>query len=274
MGDFRPCSYADSVGREVPARRASSSWVRPELARTRSSSSSGARHPSSVSGVRDDCDSSPGLAQARRAWFRIDGYLDTQQFLDEILSGRRRPYSGPELGLRQAAWALDTDVADYCAFTKKMAERQASRPVPQQFQARAGRSIPSGERTGDHPTARTPTDDRARAAIREQAATDLTQRIHQIEARISELKEHKAKLAVTGHLTDGADLELGKLAARLAILRRQNALLTEGTAAAPGPPPSMPPRADPSPISAPTERSPPAQRPWWLRLLRRKNASG
>ena len=39
VGDFRPCSYADSVGREVPARRASSSWVRPELARTRSSSS-------------------------------------------------------------------------------------------------------------------------------------------------------------------------------------------------------------------------------------------
>ncbi len=25
VGDFRPCSYADSVGREVPARRASSS---------------------------------------------------------------------------------------------------------------------------------------------------------------------------------------------------------------------------------------------------------
>ncbi len=39
VGDFRPCSYADSVGREVPARRASSSWVRPELTRTRSSSS-------------------------------------------------------------------------------------------------------------------------------------------------------------------------------------------------------------------------------------------
>src|ERR1700733_1372878 len=39
VGDFRPCSYADSVGREVPARRASSSWVRPELARTCSSSS-------------------------------------------------------------------------------------------------------------------------------------------------------------------------------------------------------------------------------------------
>ncbi len=214
------------------------------------------------------------LLRPGEAWFRIDGYLDAQQFLDEILSGRRRPYSGPELGLRHAAWALDTDVADYCAFAKKMAERQASRPVPQQFQARAGRSIPSGERTGDHPTARTPTDDRARAAIREQAATDLTQQIHQIEARISELTEHKAKLAATGHVTDGADLELGKLAARLAILRRQNALLTEGAAAAPEPPPSLPPRADPGPISAPTERSPPAHRPWWLSLLRRKNAPG
>jgi len=39
VGDFRPCSYADSVGREVPARRASSSWVSPELTRTCSSSS-------------------------------------------------------------------------------------------------------------------------------------------------------------------------------------------------------------------------------------------
>jgi hypothetical protein len=39
VGDFRPCSYADSVGREVPARRASSSWLRPELTRTCSSNS-------------------------------------------------------------------------------------------------------------------------------------------------------------------------------------------------------------------------------------------
>ena len=39
VGDFRPCSYADSVGREVPARRASSSCVRPELSRILSSSS-------------------------------------------------------------------------------------------------------------------------------------------------------------------------------------------------------------------------------------------
>ncbi len=213
------------------------------------------------------------LLRRGEAWFRIDGYLDAQQFLDEILSGRRRPYSGPELGLRRAAWALDTDVADYRAFTKKMAERQASRPAPQQFQARATQSNPSGERTGGHPTACMPTDDRARAAIREQAAIDLTQRIHQIEARISELTERKAKLAATGHPTDGPDLELGKLTAQLAILRRQNAILTERTAAAPRPPPSPPPRADPGPISVPTERSPPAYRPWWLRLLRRRNTS-
>ena len=39
VGDFRPCSYADNVGREVPARRASSSWVRPERSRMLSSSS-------------------------------------------------------------------------------------------------------------------------------------------------------------------------------------------------------------------------------------------
>jgi hypothetical protein len=214
------------------------------------------------------------LLRRGEAWFRMDGYLDAQQFLDEILSGRRRPYSGPGLGLRRAVWALDTDVADYRAFTKKMAERQASRPAPQQVQARATQSTRSGERTGDRPTARTPTDDRARAAIREQAATDLTQRIHQIEDRISELTEHKAKLAATGHPTDGPDRELGKLTAQLAILRRQNAILTERTAAAPRPPPSSPPKADPGPMSVPTERSPPANRPWWLRLLRRRNMSG
>jgi hypothetical protein len=214
------------------------------------------------------------LLRRGEAWFRIDSYLDAQRFLDEILSGRRRPYSGPELGLKQAAWALDTDVADYRAFTKKMAERQASHPAPQQFQAPATQSIPSGERTGDHPTVRTPIDDRARAAIREQAATDLTQRIHQIEARISELAEHKAKQAATGHPADGPDLELGKLTTQLAILRRQNAILTERTAAAPRPPPFPPPRADPGSISSPTERSPPAHRPWWLRLLRRRNGSG
>src|SRR5215469_7168577 len=39
VGGFRPCSYGESVGREGPARRASSSWVSPELTRTCSSSS-------------------------------------------------------------------------------------------------------------------------------------------------------------------------------------------------------------------------------------------
>jgi hypothetical protein len=214
------------------------------------------------------------LLRPGERWFRIDGYMDARQFLDEILSGRRRPYNGSELGLRQAAWVLDTDLANYRAFTRTMAERQASRPAPQQTQARATRSIPSGERTGGHPAARTPTDDHARAAIREQAATDLEQRIHEIETRIDALAEHKAKLAATGHPTDGTDLELDKLTAQLAILRRQNAILTERTVAAPRPPPSPPPRTGTGPISVPAGTSPPAHRPWWERLLRRRNASG
>jgi hypothetical protein len=45
VGDFRPRSYADSVGREVPARRASSSWVSPELVRTCSSRSAASITP-------------------------------------------------------------------------------------------------------------------------------------------------------------------------------------------------------------------------------------
>ena len=59
-------------------------------------------------------------------WFRTGGYMDARQFLDEILSGRRRPYDGPELGLRQAAWALDMDVADYRAFSKEMAASRSA----------------------------------------------------------------------------------------------------------------------------------------------------
>ena len=65
-------------------------------------------------------------------WFRADGHMNVRQFLDEILSGRRRPYDKLELGLRQALWALDTDVADYRAFRKAMAARQVTRPVTQQ----------------------------------------------------------------------------------------------------------------------------------------------
>jgi hypothetical protein len=55
------------------------------------------------------------LLRPGEAWFRTDCYMDARQFLDEILSGHRRRYDGPELGLSQAAWALDTDVADYRA---------------------------------------------------------------------------------------------------------------------------------------------------------------
>ena len=169
-----------------------------------------------------------------------------------ILSGRRRPYSGPELGLRQAAWAHRR--GRLLRIHQEDGGTPGFAPCTSAVSG-ARRTIHSVRRTNRRPPHGPDANRRPRQGRYTRAVIDLTQRIHQIEARISELKEHKAKLAVTGHLTDGADLELGKLAARLAILRRQNALLTEGTAAAPGPPPSMPPRADPSPISAPTERS-------------------
>jgi hypothetical protein len=66
VGDFRPCSYADSVGREVPARRASSSWVSPELTRTRSSSSA----PSIVWSVSDRITYLIGYLRKRRPSLR------------------------------------------------------------------------------------------------------------------------------------------------------------------------------------------------------------
>lgn len=175
-------------------------------------------------------------------WFRTDSYMDARQFLDEILSGRRRPYGGPELGLKQAAWALDTDVAAYRAFSKKMAAHRVLGPVPQPVRVPVPRPIPPVERTDDHPRTRMRTDGRARAAIRKQAAADLARRIRQIEARMEALEEHKAKLAADheefgsaarGNLTQGADLELSALTTQLAILRRQAALLAERPAAAP-----------------------------------------
>jgi len=218
-------------------------------------------------------------------WFRTHGYLDARQFLDEILSGRRRPYSGPELGLRQAAWALDTDVVDYRAFSRQMAARRVSRPVSQQVQAPAPRPNPPAERVNDHDQARagTQTDDRERAMIREQAAADLAWRIHQTEARIEALEEYKAKLAAdaeglgstaTGNQTLGPDLELRALTSQLAILRRQEAMLTERPTDAPRPPPYPPPAPIPTPLPAPAAPSLPAQRPWWQWFVRRRNTRG
>ena len=194
------------------------------------------------------------------AWFRTGGYMDVRQLLDEILSGRRRPYEGPELGLRQAAWALDADVADYRAFSKKMALHRVSRPIPQPVRAPAPRPVPPAEQMDDHAGAKIRTDDRARARVREQAAADLAQRIHRIEARIEALEEHKAKLvadaqglgsAAIGHLTRGSDLELGKLTGQLAILRRQEAILTERPAPAT---PRSPPSPPPVPVAARCQR--------------------
>jgi len=96
------------------------------------------------------------------------------------------------------------------------------------------------------------------------------------------LEEHKAKLAAdarglgsdaTGYLARGADLELGALTTQLAILRRQEAMLTERPAAAPRPLPSPPPVPVAAPLPPPAARSVPARRPWWQWLARRKNST-
>jgi hypothetical protein len=216
-------------------------------------------------------------------WFRTGGYMDAWQFLDEILSGRRRPYDGRELGLRQAAWALDADVADYRAFSEEMAARRASRPVPRQVQAPAPRPIPPVERADGCGRAGPRTDDRERARIREQAAADLARHIDQIEARIEELEEHRAKVAAdaeglgstaTGNRTLGADLELRALASRLAILRRQLAVLTERPAAASPPSPFPPPVPVPVLLPAPAVPSLPVRRTWWQPLVWYRNKRG
>ncbi len=218
-------------------------------------------------------------------WFRDIGYMDARQFLDEILSGRRRPYHGWELGLRQAAWALDADVTDYRAFCEEMAARRASRPPPQPVRAPAPRPVPLAERTDDVPPGEQ-TD--GRAMIRGQAAADLAEQIRQVEARIETLEEHKVKLALsaerlgstaTGHLIRGTDLELHTLTKRLAILRRQELRLTEFSTVPPPPLPSVPSLPDTLP-SMPIRAAPltsaapplPARQPWWHRLVRRKDA--
>lgn len=48
-------------------------------------------------------------------WFRT-GTMDGFEFLDEILSGRRRWYRPGMLGQRRGLWALRTDVSEYYAF--------------------------------------------------------------------------------------------------------------------------------------------------------------
>lgn len=48
-------------------------------------------------------------------WFRT-GTMDGFEFVDEILSGRRRWYRPGMLGHKRGLWALKTDVAEYYAF--------------------------------------------------------------------------------------------------------------------------------------------------------------
>ena len=49
------------------------------------------------------------------AWFHT-GTMDGYQFLEEILSGRRRWYRPKTLGHKTGLWALKSDVAEYYAF--------------------------------------------------------------------------------------------------------------------------------------------------------------
>ena len=44
--------------------------------------------------------------------------MDGFEFLEDILSGRRRWYRPGMLGQKRSLWALRTDVADYYVFRK------------------------------------------------------------------------------------------------------------------------------------------------------------
>ncbi len=54
----------------------------------------------------------PNSAKQGGSWFRT-GTMDGLQFLDEILSGRRRWYRPGMLGQKRGLWALKTDVSEY-----------------------------------------------------------------------------------------------------------------------------------------------------------------
>jgi hypothetical protein len=47
------------------------------------------------------------------------GTMDGFEFLDEVLSGRRRWYRPGVLGQKRGLWALKSDVADYYARRRK-----------------------------------------------------------------------------------------------------------------------------------------------------------
>jgi hypothetical protein len=54
-------------------------------------------------------------------WFQT-GTMDGFQFLEEILSGRRRWYRPGVLGQKRGLWALRSDVANYYVFRNKADE--------------------------------------------------------------------------------------------------------------------------------------------------------
>jgi hypothetical protein len=66
-------------------------------------------------------DERPDPATPGGRWFRT-GTMDGFQFLEEILSGRRRWYPPTTFGHKCGLWALTTDVADYYRFRHKTRE--------------------------------------------------------------------------------------------------------------------------------------------------------
>jgi hypothetical protein len=63
-------------------------------------------------------DKRANAAIAETLWFRT-GAMDGFEFLEEILSGRRRWYRPGVPGHKRGLWALKSDVADYYALCRK-----------------------------------------------------------------------------------------------------------------------------------------------------------
>jgi hypothetical protein len=156
------------------------------------------------------------------------------------LSGCRRPYSGSQLGLSQAVWALDADVADYHAFSRETATRRAARPGPEQVQVPSpSRPVTSSPLKDDRGRAAGRSNGRAKAVVQARATVGLAHRIGEIEAQAAALEQRGAEPAggsvseahaATGTLPPGADPDIAALIAQLKVLRRQLALLPERSA--------------------------------------------
>ena len=175
-----------------------------------------------------------GVLKAGESWFRADGYMDAQQFLDEILSGRRRPYSGSQLGLRlRGPWM---PMWPTTAFSRRMVEHQPARPGPEQVQAPAARPAASSRLQDERGRATGRPDERARAVVQARAAGELARRIGEIEAQIEGLEQRRAEPTATpvdeaSAASDASpavsDADIATLTFQLKILRRQLALLPE-----------------------------------------------